>query len=176
MVKYLMLMVKGRQRRGLILFVLLDICSSAELRSCDFSSTWTPLLSIPLFFTYLAPETLLCRLYAQMYCSTFPPHLSISFFFSCTSLPTSPSTVYRSVLSPSRSHLPAHHIHLTLSPPLYLPENFPPLLPVSPTLLLFLHTYKSHMEGLLLISPCLGLHLFCLSRDPTMQFPEPRTH
>lgn len=49
-------------------------------------------------------------------------------------------------------------------------------LPVPPSLLLFLHTYKSHMEGLLLILTCWGLHLFCLSRDPTMQFPVPGTH
>lgn len=39
---------------------------------------------------------------------------------------------------------------------------------LDPPSFFFFHTYKSHMEGLLLISACWGLHLFCLSRDPTM--------
>ena len=58
--------------------------------------------------------------HAQMRCSTFPLHLAISLFLSCPSRPTSFFTVYRSILSPSPSHLHAHHIHLTLSPLFYL--------------------------------------------------------
>lgn len=90
----------------------------------------------------LAPDTLLHHLYAQMCCSTFPPHLSISFVLSCTSLPTSLSTVYRSILSPSLSHLHAHHIHLILYPLFYLSTFFHLLYPS----LLLLLTFSPYIQ------------------------------
>ncbi len=106
-------------------------------------------------------------------CPDTPHFLSIFPSLSSSSALHFPplSTVYRSILSPSLSHLHAHHIHCSTFP------NFSTsYIPPSSSFLLFLHTYKSHTEGLLLIFTCWGLHLFCMSRDPTMQFPVPRTH
>ena len=173
-------MSKAGRQKVLTLFSLYlpDLWTHKSLRCVrvqeyDCSSTWT-YHSITRYFS--PPPTVYAR-------GTLLPFFPSLFFSSRSSLPTSLSMVYRFILSLSLFHLHAHHIHLTFSPLLYLPYFFfstsciPPLpLPIPPSLLLVLHTYKSHMEGLLLILTCWGLHLFCLSRDPTMQFPVPGTH
>lgn len=181
----LMLMLKGRQQRGLTLFLsffgVLETRGSAELRGYDFSSTWTPLLSVSLF-SLIKHQILYSS--ASMPRCTAPHFLPISPSLSSSPALHFPPLSPRSVAQFFRLHAPisvptTSTLHSLLrSTFLKIFHLLYPslLLPVSPTLLLFLHTYKSHMEGLLLISPCLGLHLFCLSRDPTMQFPEPRTH
>lgn len=60
---------------------------------------------------------------------------------------------------------------LTASHYFLLPGRFFFLFPPPPS-----NMYKSHMEGLLLISTCWDFHLFSLSRDLTMQPALPRTH
>lgn len=119
--------------------------------------------------------------------SGFQTHMIFIFFSLCghkkLSVVGKPSLLLL-LLRPFFSHLPSPYAHhspstlligyagqlishcVSLLSPLWPFFLFPP-----PS-----NMYKSHMEGLLLISTCWDFHLFSLSRDLTMQPALPKTH